>query len=72
MKYLLIAMLVLCGSLKKDDRVKCPEKVKVEHYLNGRFVAKDILKSIHGGPRIITLTTGKDVISDSMVYSLSY
>lgn len=70
---LFAAIMLVCGSLKKDDRVKCPEKVKSKHYLKGRIVGKDMIIHItYKFPMAIQLSNGKWVDCDSITYSLSY
>lgn len=70
---LFAAIMIVCGSLKKDDRVRCPEKVRVKLYLDGRIVGKDyILYMKRSIPSATTLSNGKTVYCDSLVYSLSY
>jgi hypothetical protein len=36
------AIMLVFGSLKKDDSPKCPQRVQAVYYLNGKKVGKEV------------------------------
>jgi hypothetical protein len=70
---LFAAIMLVFGSLKKEDSPKCPQRVQAAYYLNGKKVGVDILTAaVYETPVSHTLISGKEVRTDSIAYKIIY
>ena len=70
---LFIAVVVLLGSLKMPDKVRCPDTVIVVLYRNGKEVGRSTATYFkYQNPILATTPDGRERLCDSVAYRIEF